>query len=154
MPFTRKSLLSGIGVVCVGALALFFFGSWRSAGAQGAATPQSAEVGRGKYLVEDVAMCGECHTPRNGRGDLQTDAWLHGASIWIRPVAPIQPWADTAPALAGLPSFTDDQFATILEKGIGPEGETLRPPMHTYHMHHDDVKAILAYLKSLPPASR
>jgi mono/diheme cytochrome c family protein len=154
MPVTLKSSLAGIGVFCVCALALLCFGSWRSADAQSAATSQNAEVERGKYLVEDVAMCGECHTPRNGRGDLQTDAWLHGASIWIRPVAPIQPWADTAPPLAGLPSFTDEQFATILEKGIGPEGETLRPPMHTYHMHHDDVKAILAYLKSLPPASR
>jgi mono/diheme cytochrome c family protein len=129
------------------------------AGAQHAATSQSAsavggDVERGRYLVENVAMCVECHTPRNARGELKTDAWLHGASTWIRPVAPIQPWADTAPPLAGLPSFTDEQFATILEKGTGPEGEVLRPPMHIYHMHHEDVKAILAYLKTLPASSR
>jgi len=36
-----------------------------------------------------------------------------------------------------------------LEKGTGPEGETLRPPMHIYHMTHEDAKAIIAYLKSL-----
>jgi hypothetical protein len=69
-------------------------------------------------------------------------------------VAAIQPWADTAPPLAGMPSFTDEQFATILEKGTGPEGEVLRPPMHIYHMHHEDTKAIIAYLKSLPAGSR
>ena len=69
-------------------------------------------------------------------------------------MAAIQPWADAAPPLAGMPSFTDEQFATILEKGTGPEGEVLRPPMHIYHMHHEDAKAIIAYLKSLPPGSR
>jgi hypothetical protein len=37
----------------------------------------------------------------------------------------------------------------VLEKGTGPEGEQLRPPMHIYHMHHADAVAIAAYLKSL-----
>ena len=112
------------------------------------------DVERGKYLVENVAMCGECHTPRNSRGDLKYDAWLQGASTWIRPVAPIENWADNAPPLAGMPSFTDEQFYTILEKGTGPEGEVLRPPMHIYHMHHEDAKAIVAYLKSVPAGTR
>jgi len=119
-----------------------------------AAQPADAAIERGKYLVENVAMCGECHTPRNANGDLKYDAWLQGATTWVRPVAPIQPWADTAPPLAGMPSFTDQQFATVLEQGIGPEGETLRPPMHIYHMHHEDAKAIIAYLKSLPAGAR
>jgi mono/diheme cytochrome c family protein len=128
--------------------------------AQTKPAPQSAtpadrgDVERGKYLVENVAMCGECHTPRNSRGDLKYDAWLQGASTWIRPVAPIQNWADAAPPLAGMPSLTDDQFYTILEKGMGPEGEVLRPPMHIYHMHHEDAKAIVAYLKTVPPGTR
>jgi hypothetical protein len=112
------------------------------------------DVERGKYLVENVAMCGECHTPRNSRGDLKYDAWLQGASTWIRPVAPIENWADAAPPLAGLPSFTDKQFYTILENGTGPEGEVLRPPMHIYHMHHEDAAAIMAYLKSVPTGRR
>ena len=146
-----KMLVAGAGM-CVLALASL-------AGAKRAQTPKAVsadrgDVERGKYLVEDVAMCGECHSPRNAKGDLKTDAWLQGASIWIRPVAPIQPWADTAPPLAGMPSLTDEQFATVLEKGTGPEGEVLRPPMHIYHMHHEDAKAIIAYLKSLPAGSR
>jgi len=146
-----KAWVAGIGLSAVALMSL--------AAAQ-RSTPQSAppaggsDVERGKYLVENVAMCGECHTPRNSRGDLKYDAWLQGASTWIRPVAPIQPWADAAPPLAGMPSFTDEQFATILEKGTGPEGEALRPPMHIYHMHHEDAKAIVAYLKSLPAGSR
>jgi hypothetical protein len=109
-----------------------------------------SEIERGRYLVEDVAMCVECHTPRNERGELKHDAWLRGAPIWIRPVAPIANWADHAPALAGFPSFTEEEGERVLEKGTGPEGEQLRPPMHIYHMNHADAKAIIAYLKSLP----
>jgi mono/diheme cytochrome c family protein len=112
------------------------------------------EVARGKYLVEEVAKCAECHTPRDAQGNLDTHAWLRGAPIWITPVRPIQNWADTVPPLAGLPSLTDTQVATVLEKGTGPEGEVLRPPMHIYHMNHADARAIIAYLKSLPAAGR
>jgi hypothetical protein len=113
-----------------------------------------SDVERGRYLVEEVAKCPECHTPRNDRGELRHDAWLAGAPIWIRPVAPITNWADHAPALAGLPSFTEAQAERVLEKGTGPEGEELRPPMHIYHMKHEDAKAIIAYLKSLPRSSQ
>jgi len=110
----------------------------------------NAQVERGRYLVEEVAKCPECHTPRNDRGELRQDAWLSGAPIWIQPVSPIRNWADRAPALAGFPSFTEEQGERILEKGTGPEGEEIRPPMHIYHMNHTDAKAIIAYLKSLP----
>lgn len=112
--------------------------------------PTSADVAHGKYLVEEVAKCAECHTPRDGRGELKQSAWLRGAPIWIEPVTRIADWADSAPPLAGLPSLSDQQAETVLEKGTGPEGETLRPPMHIYHMKHEDAKAIVAYLKSLP----
>ncbi|MDP9147076.1 MAG: c-type cytochrome [Acidobacteriota bacterium] len=115
---------------------------------------EKGEVERGRYLVEEVAKCPECHTPRNERGELRTDAWLRGASIWIRPVAHISNWADNAPPLAGFPSFTEEQGERILEKGTGPQGEEIRPPMHIYHMNHADAKAIIAYLKSLPAGNR
>jgi mono/diheme cytochrome c family protein len=112
--------------------------------------PQSEEVQRGKYLVEEVAKCPECHTPRDANGNLDPQAWLQGAPIWIMPVRHIQNWADNVPALAGLLSFTDQEMERVLEKGIGPQGEALRPPMHIYHMTPADGKAIIAYLKSLP----
>jgi mono/diheme cytochrome c family protein len=107
-------------------------------------------VDRGRYLVEEVARCPECHTPRNSQGDLERDAWLQGSSTWISPVQPNHNWAQLAPPLAGLPSYTDEQAERILEKGTGPEGEALRPPMHTYHLTQEDARAIIAYLRSLP----
>jgi hypothetical protein len=118
--------------------------------AEQAGQADKSEIERGRYLVENVAMCGECHTPRDKNGALKHDAWLRGAPIWIKPVPPIANWADRAPALAGFPSFTEEEGERVLEKGMGPEGEELRPPMHIYHMNHADAKAIIAYLKSLP----
>lgn len=108
------------------------------------------DIERGRYLVEEVAKCPECHTPRNARGELDQEAWLQGAPIWIMPTRPISNWAEHAPALAGFPSFTEEQGERVLEQGTGPQGEILRPPMHIYHMNHADAKAIIAYLKSLP----
>jgi len=110
----------------------------------------SIEIERGRYLVEEVAKCPECHTPRDERGALKSNAWLEGAPIWIMPVKPIQNWAAQAPPLAGFPSFTEEEGERILEKGTGPQGEILRPPMHIYHMKHEDARAIIAYLNSLP----
>lgn len=116
--------------------------------------PTRDEVERGRYLVEEVAKCAECHTRRKANGDLDEQAWLQGAPIWIRPVANIQPWADHAPGLAGLPSFTDAQVERVLERGTGPNGEPLRAPMHIYHLTQTDARAIVAYLKSLPAPMR
>jgi mono/diheme cytochrome c family protein len=113
-------------------------------------SPEAGEIERGRYLVEEVAKCAECHTPRNAQGELDRHAWLQGAPIWIMPVKPIPNWADRAPALAGFPGLTEEEGERVLEKDTGPEGETLRPPMHIYHMNQADAKAIIAYLRSLP----
>ncbi len=114
------------------------------------AAQAQGDVARGKYLVQQVAMCTECHTPRDENGNLDAHAYLQGAPIWIMPVKHIPNWADRAPTLAGLPSYTDQEMENVLEKGIGPQGEVIRPPMHIYHMNPADAKAIVAYLKSLP----
>jgi hypothetical protein len=99
--------------------------------------------------VEEVAKCGECHTPRNAKGELNQRAWLQGAPIWIEPVRPIQNWADRVPPTAGLPGLTEEQAERVLEKGIGPQGETLRPPMHIFRdarIDSDEKYRSLEYL--------
>src|SRR4029077_4092077 len=85
-----------------------------------AAPPTKAEIERGRYLVEEVAKCPECHTPRKPNGEVDSAAWLRGAPIWIKPVTAIPNWADQAPALAGLPSLTEAQAEKVLEDGTGP----------------------------------
>jgi hypothetical protein len=111
---------------------------------------QQGQIERGRYLAEDVAMCQECHTPRDANGNLDRAHWLQGAPIWIMPVHPDTNWAMRAPALAGFLGFTDAQGEKVLEEGIGPDGLPIQPPMHIYHMNRADAQAIIAYLRSLP----
>jgi mono/diheme cytochrome c family protein len=114
------------------------------------ARARSGRVSRGKYLVEGVAMCGECHTPRDANGALDESRDQQGAPIWIVPVRPRPDWANRAPALAGLRSYTDAQVEDVLEKGVGPNGLPIQAPMHVYAMSPDDARAVIAYLRSLP----
>lgn len=117
---------------------------------KGTAAGQEGLAARGEYLVDNVAMCSECHTPRDAEGNLDKRHYLQGAPIWIMPVHNMPNWAMRAPAIAGLEGFTDVQAETVLERGIGPNGIEIHPPMHIYHMNHADAQAIIAYLRSLP----
>jgi mono/diheme cytochrome c family protein len=117
---------------------------------QKAASHQTGDVARGKYLVENVAMCGECHTPRDANGNSVEARDLQGAPTWIAPVQPDHNWAWNAPTLAGFAGYSDADAVNILEKGIGANGQAIQRPMHIYHMSHEDALAIVAYLKSLP----
>ena len=138
----------------LGALSLSSSGNSATPQQKSAAPAATAgDMERGKYLVNNVAMCSECHTPRDESGNLDNSRYLEGAPIWITPVHPTPNWGMRAPALAGLEGFSDAEFATVLEKGIGPNGLVIQPPMHIYHMNHADAMAIIAYLRSLPSNS-
>src|SRR5262249_26548550 len=64
---------------------------------------------RGRYLVEQVAMCGECHTPRRHDGTLDRDLWLDGAPVPVQPPPFGAAWAIQAPRIAGLAAYSDEQ---------------------------------------------
>ena len=124
----------------------------KAAKASTAAPASQSQIEHGRYLVEDVGMCEECHTPRDDSGNLDESRRLQGAAIWITPVHPTTNWAMRAPALAGFPGFSLAQGEQILENGIGPNGLAIQPPMHIYHMTPADAQAVIAYLRSLPSA--
>ena len=111
-----------------------------------------AQLERGRYLVESVAMCQECHTPRDESGNLDRSRWLQGGLHGYRPLKPMAEWADRAPALAGLPGWLDDEDVVyFLENGARRDGRSPRPPMKRFRMHAQDAKAVVAYLRSLKP---
>ena len=112
-----------------------------------------SQAARGRYLVEEVAKCTECHTPRDPQNQLDRSRWLQGASIWIEPVRHVSNWAQFAPSLAGLPGMSDEQMERVLEKGEAANGREIQPPMHLYHLNHNDAQAVIAYLRSLPTAT-
>jgi mono/diheme cytochrome c family protein len=117
----------------------------------GAAGAQS--IAHGKYIVERVGMCGDCHTPRDATGQSIAAETLHGAPIGFRPVHPM-PFAEQAPPLAGLPPhFTAVQLANFLQTGKRPDGSTAKPPMPSYRMSKEDAWSVVHYLQSLKPPS-
>ena len=143
----RTTLLAFFIVV----LFFAFRSSFIVSGAQNV-PPRTAETqtGRGRYLVEEVAKCTECHTPRDANNQLDRSRWLQGASIWIEPVRQTLNWAQFAPPLAGLPGLSDEQMERVLEKGQAANGREIQPPMHIYHLNQGDAQAVIAYLRSLP----
>ncbi|MFZ1917332.1 MAG: c-type cytochrome [Terriglobales bacterium] len=108
----------------------------------------SADVARGKYLVESVAMCGQCHTPRDANGVVQRSKWLEGAAVpWI-PAQPQSNWPLLAPRIGGTPPASDADMIKLLTTGIWTNGEPLRFPMEPFRMSEADARAVIAYLKT------
>jgi mono/diheme cytochrome c family protein len=109
---------------------------------------------RGKYIVEGVAMCGQCHTPRDGSGAADRSHWLEGAPVWLKSAEPAEDWPLQAPRIAGTPPGTDAEMVKLLITGIWRDGKFLRPPMPQFRMNRQDAESVVAYLKSLQPAPR
>ena len=121
----------------------------KKAAPSAANSASGSAVARGQYLVEDVAMCGTCHTPRDANGQLERNRWLAGAPVPYQPSQPTADWPTIAPRIAGLPPTSNDGMVTLLSTGIWITGKQLRDPMPKFHMTKADAEAVVAYLKSL-----
>jgi mono/diheme cytochrome c family protein len=114
-----------------------------------ASTLPAGNLQRGQYLAERVAMCVECHSPRDAQGNLVPGEYYLGATI---PFAPPWPndWAARAPRNRGLVGYDDKAALRLLTEGaIGREGRRLRPPMPRFFMTTQDAADVIAYLRSL-----
>lgn len=106
-------------------------------------------IERGEYIVRNVGMCADCHTPRDAKGVLIESAWLKGAPLDFRPLHPM-PFATQAPRIAGMPSgYTPERLASFLQTGTRADGSPARPPMPGYRLSPEDAAAVVAYLRSL-----
>jgi mono/diheme cytochrome c family protein len=107
-----------------------------------------ADVARGKYLVENVAMCGQCHTPRDMNGNLDRSRWLQGAAVpWV-PSQGQSNWPLLAPRIGGTPPAADADMVRLLTTGTWTNGDQLRFPMMPFRMSEADARAVIAYLKT------
>ena len=121
------------------------------AGKPPAKSSVAGNVARGKYIVEDVAMCTQCHTPRDSNDELQRSKWLEGASLWLQPSRPTADWPLKAPRIAGNPPGSDADMIKLLTTGLWQDNRPLRAPMPPFRMTREDAEAVVAYLKSLSP---
>jgi mono/diheme cytochrome c family protein len=110
-------------------------------------------VARGKYIVEEVAVCTQCHTPHTSRGDLDRSRWLEGSSLWLQPASPDPNWPLRAPRLAGSPPGSDADLISLLTTGQWRGGQRLRSPMPQFRMSSEDAQAVVTYLRSVSPGA-
>jgi mono/diheme cytochrome c family protein len=110
----------------------------------------ASPVSRGESLANHVAMCVQCHSPRDARGDLERTRLFKGGPIPLRSPFPAQSWAFSAPSIAGLPGWTTEDAMTLLSIGHRLSGYTPKPPMPPFRLSRDDAEAVIVYLRSLP----
>ena len=104
-------------------------------------------VTRGKYLTQ-AADCEVCHTTEGGQP-------FAGGRAFATPFGVLYSPNITADREAGIGSWTDEDFIRAVHRGIDNDGERLYPafPYESYTLlADDDVRAIKAYLFSLPVA--
>jgi mono/diheme cytochrome c family protein len=110
-------------------------------------------VARGKYLVEEVAKCQQCHTPQMDNGDYIKSMWMKGATMNLVPAAPVPGWHAITPDVTGgsplWKRWGDAGMVAFFETGKTPRGSNAGAPMPAYTLKHEDAEAIVAYLKSL-----
>lgn len=106
---------------------------------------------RGRYLVETLAHCAECHTPRNPLGALDKSRWMGGAP--------------NPSGKGNIPPLTPDKLtwsaedvAYYLESGFTPEFDAVGGHMaevveNFSHLPAEDRKAVADYVKALPSLS-
>ncbi|EEX10846.1 gluconate 2-dehydrogenase cytochrome c subunit [Ruegeria lacuscaerulensis ITI-1157] len=111
----------------------------------------TAEQERGRYLVEALGHCGECHTRRNALGGMVLSEWLQGAP--------------NPNGRGRIPGLTPDQLkwseadiAEYLKSGFTPDydsagGEMVEVIENTSRLSDADRLAIAKYLKIIPGAS-
>lgn len=133
--------MRSIVLVCAALLAL----------AGGAAA--ETRVARGRYLVEVIGACGNCHTPKGPQGDLPDQHLAGGFSIeedfGVAVGSNITPDRET-----GIGAWTDEEIIRAIRDGKRRDGRTLGPPMPFYlyrGISDTDVRAIVAYLRTVRP---
>jgi mono/diheme cytochrome c family protein len=111
--------------------------------------PSAQEIARGKYVFGATGGCG-CHTvkgqPVNAGGRRYDGPY---GTVFSTNITPDR---DT-----GIGAWTDEQIVTAIRLGRRPNGERLLP-VHPYPVFNgmtaDDLKALVGFLRTVPPVKR
>jgi mono/diheme cytochrome c family protein len=110
-------------------------------------------VERGRYIVEVIGACGNCHTAQGPDGPDESRHLAGGAPI-DKPGLHAVPRNITPDRATGIGAWTDEQIIRAIREGVRPDGRVLGPPM-PYYLYRDisdrDAEAIVAYLRTVEP---
>ncbi len=116
--------------------------------------PPAAGAERGRYLVEHVSLCVDCHTPRNSMGIPQPSLYLAGAKKG--PPLNVEVPNITPDKETGIGDWSRESIADLIQTGSKPDLDNVQGLMAEVieagykNMKREDALAIADYLKTVP----
>jgi len=122
-----------------------------------AAMADNSQIARGEYLVT-LGGCNDCHTPGYFLGKPDMSRFLGGSDVGFEiPGQRVFVGPNITPdKKTGIGSWTPEQIVKAIQFGERPDGRMLAPimPWHAFaNLTKQDVDAVVAYLRSLPPVA-
>jgi mono/diheme cytochrome c family protein len=116
------------------------------------------QLERGKYLVESIMGCGNCHTPQGPNGPVLDRTLSGGPPIEEGKLFTAHPSNITPDPETGIGKWTDAEIRIAIRQGRRPPnsgngGTLIGPPMPfgQYRSIADaDIDAVVAYLRTVP----
>lgn len=110
-------------------------------------------VAYGKYLVTAVGICGGCHTPRDNHGQPIAGMYMAGGNIFDESGHPVAS-ANITPDPSGISYYDEATFVQMIRTGEvkGRKLDVMMPTWAFNGLTDQDLKAIFAYLRTIPPA--
>jgi mono/diheme cytochrome c family protein len=116
-------------------------------------------VERGRYLVNSILACGNCHTPKTASGEPIADKELSGGLIFTTPAFDAVASNITPDRETGIGRWSDPEIKRAITEGVRPDhgrlaGSQLAAvmPVNFYKaMLPSDLDAVVAYLRSVKP---
>jgi mono/diheme cytochrome c family protein len=125
--------------------------------AKGAAAPAPDDkVAYGGYIVNALAHCFECHTPMGPEGPDMSKMGAGGFEIELAPGMTVRTANITPDPETGIGSWSDDDIKKAITEAVTPDGQKLAPPMpypFFNNMTDEDLDAVVAYLRTVPPVN-
>jgi mono/diheme cytochrome c family protein len=117
---------------------------------------RSDQWNRGAYLVNGLAHCGMCHTPRNFLGARDGDLALTGGTYTDNIGGKTLIWSATnlTSAESGLGFWSEDDIVSYLQLGVNARAGVFGPMNEvivdgTRHLQEQDLRAMAVYLQSV-----
>jgi len=111
----------------------------------------SDRVAWGKYMTT-IAGCEDCHTPQDAHGQYVPGMSFAGGSLLKTPAGEAAS-GNITPDASGISYYDEALFLQAIHTGY-VKARALSPIMpfgYYSHMTDDDLKAIFAYLRTVPP---
>ena len=121
--------------------------------------PADDPVARGRYIAENLAHCMDCHSAQLSEGRADPNGRGARGLVLEGPWGAVQAANISSHPTEGIGRWTDEQILGAITRGVSADGRRLAAPMGGRapvwaRMDPADLRAVVAYLRSLPPQDR